>query len=55
MVEVVVLGPGGRGDGGFWRFVEVRGGVPILLLLQRNEDLLRGPGEGNHGFPRPPE
>ena len=45
-----------RGAGcGLGGAVEIRGGVPVLVLLQRDQDPVRGPGPGHHGFPRPAE
>lgn len=52
-VLLVVVGYGGRGGGGLGRSVAVRGGLPVLLRLQQQPDLLRGSGAGYQRIPRP--
>ena len=51
--EVLVFTCVGRvGIGGL---METRRGMPILLLVQRYTDLLRGPRPWHHGVPGPPQ
>lgn len=55
MAVLVVVGSVHRGVSGLWGPVDVRGGMPVLLLLQQHQDLVRGSGTGHQRVPGPAE